>query len=104
MGCSQVRQVQYFEVTGEPDPETGISTKTYYRMTIFGEGSFVEKYHMKAAYVSAATLDTLNGKIPTIPEADLSAENEAAFEDIRADYLGTLRQFSKSIRAQETVS
>lgn len=97
-GCATWKQAQYFEVIGDPDPVTGIAPKNYFRMTITGSGGGGVDYKMRAAYVSAATLDTLNGKIPVVPEADLSEENETAYDAIKGHYLGSLTEYAQAKR------
>ncbi|MCK4657946.1 MAG: hypothetical protein KAV82_00350 [Phycisphaerae bacterium] len=96
-GCATVKQVQYFEVVGEPDPLTGIAPKNYYRMTIEGWGGWGADFKLNAAYVSAVTVDTLDGKIPLVPEADLSEESENEFQKIRAAYLKTLVDYAEAV-------
>lgn len=89
VGCSKFEQVQYFEVVGPPDPITGLTSRSYYRMTVTGRGTGVEEYKMRAAYLSSAALDTLDGKIPTIPAADMDENRRQYFRSIRAAYLRT---------------
>lgn len=88
-GCSEFEQVQYFEVVGPPDPVTGLTSRSYYRMTVTGRGMGVEEYKMRAAYLSSSALDTLDGKIPTIPAADMDENRRSYFKAIRAAYLRT---------------
>jgi len=94
-GCAGVKQVQYFEVVGDPDPLTGIAPKNFYRMTLRGTGGGGVMYKLRAAYVSGATLDTLNGQIPSIPEADLPEANANAFAEIKDDYLRSLTDYAE---------
>ncbi len=98
-GCSEFEQVQYFEVVGPPDPITGLTTRSYYRMTVTGNGRGVEEYKMRAAYLSSSALDTLDGKIPTIPAADMDENRRTYFKAIRAAYLRTAQA-----RAEELAS
>jgi hypothetical protein len=91
IGCARVEQVQYFAALGEPDPATGIAPKRFYRMTLHGAAGVGVEWKMRAAYVAQTTLDTLNGKLPSIPEADLSPDAELAYDEIRQSYLDCLK-------------
>ncbi|UCE61345.1 MAG: hypothetical protein JSU63_06270 [Phycisphaerales bacterium] len=101
-GCASVRQVQHFEVIGKPHPVTGIAPKSYFKMTIEGRGGGLVKYKMRAAYVSATTLDLMNGKLPNLPGADLSEQNLKVFDDIKKDYLSALKQYSTEKKREDT--
>ncbi|MEM1353742.1 MAG: hypothetical protein AAGH88_02545 [Planctomycetota bacterium] len=96
-GCSQFKQVQYFEVEGPVDPLTGLSTKSYYRMTVTGGGRGVQEYKMRAAYLSASAIDTLDGKIPTIPAADMDADRRTQFRHLLNTHLGLARERAEFI-------
>lgn len=93
-GCARVFQTQYFEVVGSPDPDTGIAQKNYYRMTVSGTGGGGVRYKLQSAYISSTTLDTLNGKLPVLPEADLSEANIKAFNEIKNSYLTAAKKYA----------
>lgn len=99
-GCSKFEQVQYFEVVGPPDPITGLASRSYYRMTVEGRGMGVEEYKMRAAYLSSSALDTLDGKIPTIPAADMDEDRRTYFKAIRAAYLRTAQARAEELAGQ----
>lgn len=82
-GCTTVGQEQYFEVIGKPDPTTGKTPVAYYKMTIKGSSQFMGKYKLNAGYVSAETIDALQGNAPTIPEADLDEQNNQAIDEMK---------------------
>ena len=100
LGCGQVTQVQYFEAVGNPDPTTGVRPRAFYRMTIKGDPPWLGTYKMRAAYVSSTTLDTFDGRLPVIPDADLSNEQRADFVSVRATMMETVKERADALRAR----
>jgi hypothetical protein len=103
-GCASVKQVQYFEVVGDPDPVTGIAEKGYYRMTVKGQGSILNHYKMKAAYVSTAAIDVLNGKPAEIPVIDIPPDNQYPYDLVKHAYLQSLVDYSRQRAGLPSIS
>lgn len=93
-GCATLKQVQYFEVVGDPDPNTGMAPKSYYRMTLEGHGGILVHYTMQGAYLSTAAIDTLNGKTAEIPVIDVPTDNQACFDVVKRAYLQNLANYA----------
>lgn len=100
-GCTTVSQEQYFEVVGKPDIDTGQVPKAYYKMTVSGSSHMIGKYKMSVGYVSAETIDALQGNIPTIPTADLDEVNNKSIDTMKKTLLEKLESYAK---AQGTLS
>lgn len=98
VGCASMTQSQYFEVIGSIDPITGEPIKSYYRMSIKGNGNLLSAYNLRATYVSATTVDSFNGKLPTIPVADLPRENENVFDELKREFMDELKSRAERVR------
>jgi len=84
-GCALHDQVQYFEVV---DPDT--RNVNFYRMTLSGHGGGGVQYSLQAGYFSSASVDVLRGQIPSIPEADLPAAQDKAYDSLVNQYYQSL--------------
>lgn len=93
MGCAHFKQVQYFEAAYK-DPLTGKEEISYYRATIQGHGISTQKYTMRGAYMSTAAIDVLDNENPEVPIIDRSLQNEEAFGNIKASFLGALEAYA----------
>lgn len=93
-GCATYKQVQFFEVLSPPDPETGVATRNFYKMTASGSGLFVSKYKMNAAYLSTAAIDVLRGVDVSILSIELSPKNQTIFDEIKQMYLEALKAYA----------
>lgn len=93
-GCAHYKQTQYFEVVGPPNAD-GMSSRNFYRMTVSGDGVFLRDYKMNAAYLSTATVDTLQGKTPDLGVIERAKQNEKKFDAIKENLLTALENRSK---------
>lgn len=94
-GCAHYKQTQYFEVVGPPNSD-GMSSRNFYRMTVSGDGFALRDYKMNAAYLSTATVDTLQGKTPDLGVIERAKQNEKKFDAIKDNLLTALENRSKS--------
>jgi len=99
VGCASFKQVQHFEVVSE-DPLTGERTTNFYRMTITGGSSGAVEYKLRAANMSAASVDVLRGQTPFLPEADLPIEQDEQFQRAMSAYYKAMASRSEILGKQ----
>jgi len=99
MGCAMVEDSLYYKAVAIGDD--GSQTVNYYRVDIEAEGLNARTFKVRSGYVSVDTIDTLSGDIPTIPEADFSPKEYAAFSQVKKDFRDRLTQQSGSWGAED---